>query len=120
MCGSGFCWISAAKYYLNVRSSETTPLYATFAEVYQANVLDANFLTLPCAGTQMAAALGLAAGEMVGYSSSATGYPSNMQPALALAVDSAYPGAASAWTQFMNRTVKPDYAVEPQFAIVPR
>jgi hypothetical protein len=30
------------------------------------------------------------------------------------------PNAAAGWAQFMARSVKPDYGVSPQFAIVPR
>lgn len=70
----------------------------------------------------MADALSLKVGEMTGYASSATGYPSNMQPALAKAVDAGAPGAAEAWALFASRAVQPtaEYAKEPQFAIVPR
>jgi hypothetical protein len=57
---------------------------------------------------------------MVGYSTSVAGYPSNMQPALAYAVDAGLPNAAAGWGQFMARSVKPDYGHSPQFAIIPR
>jgi hypothetical protein len=43
-----------------------------------------------------------------------------MQPALAYAVDSNISNAKTAWTLFMGRTVKPNYSVGAQFAIVPR
>jgi hypothetical protein len=67
----------------------------------------------------MATSLKLKVGEMTGYSYGASGYPSNMQPALAYAAGTGTAGKA-AWAQFQARTVKPDYAVEPQWAIVPR
>jgi hypothetical protein len=57
---------------------------------------------------------------MTGYASSTAGYPSNMQPALAYAVDAGLPNAAAGWAVFMSRSVKPNYGESPQFAIVPR
>ena len=59
-------------------------------------------------------------GQMFGYSSSEMGYPSNMQPALAYAADALGETGSAAWTVFMNRSVKPNYGLGPQFAIVPR
>lgn len=61
------------------------------------------------------------AGQMMGYAYGAEGYPSNMQPALAVAAVSGATNAAAAWTTFSSRPVKPtDYNAEPQFSIVPR
>lgn len=60
------------------------------------------------------------AGDMDGYSDSVTGYPSNMQPAVAYIASYGPPDAPEAWKVFNRRTVKPDYAAGPQFAIVPR
>jgi hypothetical protein len=57
---------------------------------------------------------------MTGYSAVTSGYPSNMQPALAAAADAYGAAGKTAWTLFMSRTVKPDYRTAPQFAIVPR
>jgi hypothetical protein len=67
----------------------------------------------------MGAALDLVPGEMEGYSTSPTGYPSNMQPALAVAAEHGATGADEAWRIFSTRPVQPDYREEPQFAIVP-
>jgi hypothetical protein len=114
-----YCWILASAYNVTVKSSNTSPVFTNIADVYRASNPD-TLTSLACASSEMAGQLGLATGEMVGYSSSNTGYPSNMQPALAYAVDAGYPGAAQAWTTFSNRTVKPDYWNGPQFAIVPR
>jgi hypothetical protein len=75
---------------------------------------------MPCAGDEMARALKLKAGEMTGYSPSDTGFPSNMQPALAYAADVGGKAGRDAWQRFMARSVKPDYSSAPQFAIVPR
>jgi hypothetical protein len=67
----------------------------------------------------MATQLGLQVGEMVGYSDSTEGYPANSQPALAILVDTGMPNASAAWNQYMSRSVKPDYSVEPVWDIVP-
>lgn len=119
MVGQGACWIDGAIYSMKVRDSANSPFYATMAQAYAASHTPA-LLRLPCGGTAMAAALGLKVGEMTGYSTSETGFPSNMQPALANAVDSGLSDAAAAWRIFAARTVKPDYALGPQFAIIPR
>jgi hypothetical protein len=49
-----------------------------------------------------------------------SGYPSNLQPALAYAADVLGDAGKKAWAQFMARSVKPNYGTGPQFAIVPR
>jgi hypothetical protein len=147
MTAPGYCWIDGATYALEVRPSATAAIYATFAQAYQATMrsLDANgapvprvnstgarYLDQPCASQAQADWMTRLdmdnkvsrppwkAGEMTGYASSDSGYPSNMQPALAVAVDSGIEHAADAWTLFINRSVKPDYGTGPQFAIVPR
>jgi hypothetical protein len=134
----GYCWIHAAPYALNVRATVDGALFETFGEVYQVNFAAltnstaTELGTLSCASDEMANWLTQAdedsgtgrspwvAGEMTGYADSAEGYPSNLQVALAMAVDSKVEGAEQAWETFMNRAVKPDYSSEPQFAIVPR
>jgi hypothetical protein len=118
MTAPGSCWIDGAKYSMKVRDSATAPIYSTFGEVYtKSHTLDFN--ALACNSLAMASFLRLKVGEMTGYSAEATGYPSNMQPALAYASSQSATGAA-AWTTFMSRTVKPNYGLAPQFAIVPR
>jgi hypothetical protein len=119
MTAPGTCWIFGASYFLLVRDSETAPFYTSFAQAYQATA-PANAKDLPCAGQAMATALNLAPGEMTGYSYSPMGYPSNMQPAMAIAAQSGIADAQRAWDTFVARAVKPNYASEPQFAIVPR
>jgi len=123
MVAPGFCWIHASVYHLAVKDTVTNTFYTTFEDAYKATmVLEGKeaLLDMPCGGPEMAAALSLKEGEMVGYSSSGQGYPSNFQPALAVAVESKIPGAKEAWDKFMARSVKPDYSAEPQFAVVPR
>jgi hypothetical protein len=119
MTAPGYCWISGADYYLNFRDSQTTPIYATFAELYAANfggvtIKDdarkaiqnpdgSRFIDQPCASQAqadwMTAATGRKwpLGQMLGYAGSTLGYPSNMQPALAVATASSIPNAARAW-----------------------
>ena len=119
MTGPGACWIDAAIYNLKVRDSVTSPLYTTIGKAYSASHT-AEFNALACAGSAMASALQLQTREMTGYSAMGTGFPSNMQPALAYSADSGRTGGATAWSIFASRSVKPDYSVGPQFAIVPR
>lgn len=121
-----FCWVFASMYSMIVRASSSDPVYATFAEAYEQSLRD-NYsaeadalLAASCGGADMATELGLSEGEMVGYSSSATGYPSNMQIAAAIAADSDAAGGTDAWAVFDARAVKPDYGPDPQFALVPR
>jgi len=119
MTDPGICWIDGALYSMNIRDSATAPLYTTMTQVADASET-ATFRSLECGSAPMASFLSLKVGEMTGYSSSIAGYPSNMQPALAFAVDARLPNAAAGWTRFMSRTVKPNYGESPQFAIVPR
>ncbi len=119
MVDPGFCWIVGAMYSMNIRDTATSPIYTTLGEAYRASV-PSGFTSLTCASYEMASNLGLKVGEMTGYSSVNTGYPSNMQPALAYSVDSGSTDGALAWKIFMGRAVKPDYQNGPQFAIVPR
>ncbi|HVK66553.1 MAG TPA: hypothetical protein VM694_18850 [Polyangium sp.] len=123
MIGPDFCWIFASVYHLPVKDTAQNTFYTTFADAYQATLVhegQSALASASCGGPEMAAALMLQEGEMVGYSPSTEGYPSNLQPALAAAVESKIPGAKQAWDQFMARSVKPDYSTEPQFAVVPR
>jgi hypothetical protein len=119
MTDPGYCWISGAVYSMKVRDSAASPLYSHIGQAYKAT-FPGSFASLPCAGAEMAANLGLKIGEMTGYSYSNTGYPSNMQPALAYSADSGADNGGDAWKVFMSRNVKPDYEKGPQFAIIPR
>jgi hypothetical protein len=119
MTGTGYCWILGSIYSLNVRDSSTSSYYTNVGQAYLAS--SPNTLTsLACASAEMATNLSLKVGEMTGYSSEATGFPSNMQPALAMSADSDAVGGLAAWNVFNKRSVKPNYATGPQFSIVPR
>ncbi|MFZ6873692.1 hypothetical protein ACO0LF_16660 [Undibacterium sp. Di27W] len=119
MLAPDYCWIFGGIYSLNLRATATSPLYTSYGQAYEASRNPA-VAGMACNSPEMAKALGLKVGEMTGYSSIATGYPSNMQPALAYAADSAYAGGAAAWHKFMQRSVLPDYTTYPEFAILPR
>jgi len=143
MMASGYCWIDGGVYALMVRPGATAAYFSSFADAYQAtmrnndgsamvNSTGARYLDQPC-GSQAQAdwrtqldkdnkiwRTPWKAGEMTGYSTSTEGYPSNMQPAVAMAAGTGIPNATEAWTRFNSRSVKPNYSERPQFAIVPR
>lgn len=143
MTTNGYCWIDGAIYAIAVRPSEFSPLFTNILDAYLAtmraadgsplvNSTGAKYLDQPCGSQAMAdwrtqydKDMGVrrgvwVAGEMIGYASVASGFPSNMQPALAVAATSGIPNSQTAWNIFINRPVKPDYSTEPQWAIVPR
>ncbi len=138
MTDPNYCWTLGSVFVTAVRPSATTPVYGTLADVYNSSFQslvgkDGTKLVDKACGSQAQAdwltqnsGNGITgtgtyqAGEMIGYSSSATGFPSNMQIGLAVAATSGIPNAQSAWVKFINRTNKPDYSSEPQFAVVPR
>jgi len=113
------CWINAAPYYMNVRDSVNSPAYSTMAETYKVNNTVA-VNAVACGSAEMAAAFSLRVGEMTGYADSATGYPSDMQPALAYGASVSGKRGSDAWALFAKRPIKPNYSTEPQFSIVPR
>lgn len=128
MVAPGYCWVFGAVYSLNVRESEGSPFYDTFARAYAESVNryssddGIDITQLVCGSAAMADQLGenYKAGDMSGYPWSPQGFPAFMQPALAAAVDVGVPHAEAAWCTFMNRTTKPDYSGTPAWAIVPR
>lgn len=142
MTDPGYCWIMGAAYNLKLFDANGK-VWNSFADFYNGNysgttisfdnVFNAsstqngvNFSSLAC-GSQAQADFfsGLAGynypvGTMIGYAGSSMGYPANMQPALAAAVDVGFPNANQAWNRFMSRASKPDYRPSPQWAILPR
>jgi hypothetical protein len=119
MTAPGACWTGAAIYALNVRDSPTAPFYTTMEQAWRASH-PPEIARLACDSAELAQAFKVRAGEMTGFSSSNTGFPSNMQPALAYAAEVGGAAGREAWRRFMARSVKPDYESSPQFAIVPR
>ncbi|MCC2973026.1 hypothetical protein [Massilia sp. IC2-476] len=118
MVGQGACWIGAANYTMKVRDSANSPIYATIGEVFKKSSPD--YLSTACGSEAMAKVLNLRVGEMSGYAPEATGYPANMQPALAYAASYGGTEGQKAWALFDQRNFKPNYAYAPQFAIKPR
>jgi hypothetical protein len=119
MVGKDSCWVLGSIYAMVVRDSATSPIYRSIGQAYKASS-DGAVAGADCASPEMARALKLQVGEMVGYSASPAGFPSNMQPALAYAAGVSGKAGKDAWARFMARSVKPDYSKAPQFAIVPR
>jgi hypothetical protein len=117
MVGTGFCWIEASQYSMKVRDTATSPYYTSIGQIYKA-INSADFTQLACGSSAMATSLGLRTGEMVG-GVTANGQQAIMQPALAYTVGVNANGA-KAWSAFAARPFKPNYAVEPQYAVVPR
>lgn len=143
MMADGFCWIDGSIYTLMVRPSPAMPYFSDFASAYRAtmrkqdgtpmvNSSGARYLDQPCGSQQQAdwrtrwemdnktQRAPWLAGEMLGHATSPEGFPSHMQPALAMAAATGLPKAREAWNRFITRPVKPDYSEHPQFAIVPR
>jgi len=141
MTTPGFCQIAAAAYYMEFRPGPKEPLFSNLADMYQFNFggdkisfeskalkhpKGLKFIDQPCGSKEqadwMTATNGFtwAVGRMGGFSDSNMGYPSNMQPALAVAATLGVTKADEAWARFESRAAKPDYRTGPQFAIVPR
>jgi hypothetical protein len=119
MTSPGACWTDASIYALTVRDSKVTPFYTTMEQAWRASHAP-DVGRLACGSAELAAALKVRTGEMTGYSDSTAGFPSNLQPALAYAAEVGGEAGREAWRRFMSRSVKPDYGISPQFAIVPR
>jgi hypothetical protein len=119
MVGDGACWMVAANYTYTVRTSPTAPIFDNIAQAYAATV-GPEAAALPRGSDALAAATERKPGDMGGYSAVPTGFPSNMQPALAYAAGVSGEAGRKAWALFMARSIKPDYGKGPQFAIVPR
>ena len=147
MTAPGFCWIDGASYALAVKAAPGGAWFSSFDQAYQATMRDkaadgsaismvnstgARYLDQPCGSqaqadwlTQRDKDLGQwrqpwLAGEMTGYASAVDGMVAQMQPALAVSASFGLPGAQAAWDRFATRSVKPDYRVAPQWALVPR
>jgi hypothetical protein len=119
MVGEDACWTEGANYIYAVRPTPSAPYFDSIGQAYAATV-GPDAAALPCNSAQMAAALKKKPDDMAGYPSEPTGFPANMQPALAYAAGAGGAAGRKAWAQFMKRSPKPDYGISPQFAIVPR
>lgn len=113
MAGEGVCWSAASNYDYTVRATSSAPVFETAGEAYRATVGE-KVAALPCGETW--AALGRKVGDMGGYPKEHTGFPANMQPAMAYAAQY----HLGAWEKFNSRSPMTDFSRGPQFAIVPR
>lgn len=130
MIGPGVCWINAASpYSMMVRPAEDAPFFETVAEAQRATLTPA-MRDLPCNSPERLAQINLelprpandiVPNQLLGYSYSTTGFPSNYQPALAMCVDAnVIPDSDLAWDLYDTSAVRQKYGTGPQFAIVPR
>ena len=146
MTDPNYCWLMASHYFLNVRDlsnsgsfrfnpTDQQPdhhLYSTLAKVYRESV-PKEIVGLECGSMKMletyqklkAQVKGYlsmtSSNTMLGYPLSAMGYPANFQPALAVSVD--YLGETKGleiWQKFDSRDNKPNYSLNPVWAIEPR
>lgn len=118
MTDAGACWVDASNYAIKIRDSADSPVYTDYKQV-QAATRGPEFVNLPCGGPEMASIIVAGIDDMGGTPLYVMGYPSNMQAAIAAAVDLGYPGAEHAWDLFKHRTQQPDYSQGPQFDIIP-
>jgi len=141
MTTPGYCWIQASAYHLEFRPSAKEPIFSDLATMHMSNfggdkILNESrqlshpkglkYIDQPCASQAQSDWLRAATkghwspGRMSGFSDSNMGYPSNMQPALAVATTSGIANAAQAWTVYSGRADKPDYSKGAQWDIIPR
>ncbi|HET7306578.1 MAG TPA: hypothetical protein VFK24_02020 [Gammaproteobacteria bacterium] len=121
MVAPGFCYVYGSDYTLPVTDGRHDAMYDSFHKVY-IKAVSAKVAKMKCGGDAMADHLGrhYKPGDMYGFPWSPTGYPANMQPALAASVDAGVPGAAEAWKIFTSRPTTPDYTNYANWDIVPR
>jgi hypothetical protein len=120
MINPDFCYVFGTKYWIRVMDGPHSFL-PSWSELYFRGAPKEFRDTRPkCGSEEMATALKLRPGEMMGDSRSPAGYPAQMQPALAAAVDAGVPGATQAWEKFRARPIRPQGGVDAQWAIVPR
>lgn len=121
---TGYCWLVASGYKLQIRPSRDAPDYRTLDEAYK-NTFPSLY-GLDCNSQEYVNQLSalknkrFKRGQMSGYAPSPTGFPSNLQIGLAMAADSGVSNGKKAWQIFESRSVKPDYDKTPNFAVVPR
>lgn len=149
MTHTDMCWILASTYWPAIVTpypitSASRPC-STWSEYHESIILswenrafvepaaqniegrEQELINAVCNSDQMAEILNVQTGQMIGYAWDPQGYPSNLQPALAVAVELGVENALLAWEIFENRSVKPThlagegggYDHHPQWAIVP-
>lgn len=124
MISEGFCYVQAVTYKLRVREDEFSPMYTTFAQVYEATFRhQPDYLALPCLSQEqldwMNANRDLPSNAYVLYQ--IPGDTTTYQPALAFSTDfGRMPNRDLAWSTFNNRPKKPTYGFGPQHWVLPR
>lgn len=117
--GNGYCF-QAAPAYTHVMGPGPDALYASWAEVYANNN---GGCAQACETVELSACLGADPTDPLairdGQDSTAY-YYSEMQPALAVAVQHGFGALDDHWRRFTAAKVLPDYASNPKFAVVPR
>ncbi len=118
-----YCWIAATPYRMVMQHPDKS-MITEWRDAYRYTVQrfakNGDASLTQCGSSEMAFALGLKeAGEMMGTARSGGGYPANLQPALAAAVDLDVPGAQEAWDKFQARPVKPKDGFNAEWAILP-
>jgi hypothetical protein len=101
-----YCYLHATTYHLVVGTSNTV-WWPDFATLYSQN-FGGPPTSCPAGGT------------MDGYPDQPDGYPANLQPALATAVNAGIPGAQAAWNRLVTSTPRPNFNDYPNWAVVPR
>lgn len=121
----GVCPEAATLYRVKLFERDGRPVGA-WPDMLRAAVADRHYglapdlLSLPCRSQALAKALRVPKpGDFYGYPWSPQGFPANMQPALAAAVDAGVPGADKAWAVYQRRPTKQDYDGYPNWNIVP-
>ena len=117
----GYCWLQAAVYKLQIRDMKGGADYASLDRAYAQTFPELQ--GLECNSQEMVNLWSdgkYERGEMSGYAHSPTGFPSNFQIGLAMAVASGIENGDLAWQIFADREVQPDYSNYPNFAVVPR
>jgi hypothetical protein len=121
MINPDYCYIMATKYYMKLMDAPHR-FINSWAAVYFANLPKGarSGPRIACGSDEMTRLFKLRmAGEMMGDAVSPGGYPAQMQPALAAAVDAGVPGAREAWAKFKDRRIKPREGIEPKWDILP-
>ena len=121
MTNPDYCWVMATKYYMKVMDAPHR-FIDSWAKAFTANLpkdIRDSGKQIACGSDEMARAFKIRAGEMMGDSNSPDGYPAQMQPALAAAVDAGVPGATEAWSRYKSRPVQPRGGIDPKWDILP-
>jgi hypothetical protein len=102
---AGFCYLHATAYHMLTGTSDAA-FWPDFATLYLQNF-----------GALATCAPG---GTMDGYPDQPDGYPANLRPALAVAVDSGITGGSASWDLLMMSTPQPNFSDYANWAVVPR